>query len=193
MFPWPGMITCFRKCQATDASRNSCRWEVPCHLISFQPATSTNMVHTNEIRKEYPSSRQILGRHHNKEVFQECVFVCYTRFRLVVLQERICICIQRDVESPGRCSWFITAWQELGTCAELNHFSHLSVIDMCFEMDWNLSVFVWLCVCTCMSSPRRTFPERSRWTRLLGMDGLALSDWQRLFTPKTHQHRYRQT
>lgn len=43
------------------------------------------------------------------------------------------------------------------------------------------------CVCTCMSSPRRTFPERSRWTRLLGMDGLALSDWQRLFTP-THTH-----
>ena len=39
-----------------------------------------------------------------------------------------------------------------------------------------------------MSSPRSIFPERSRWTRLLGMDGLALSDWQRLFTPKTHTH-----
>lgn len=37
-----------------------------------------------------------------------------------------------------------------------------------------------------MSSPRRTFPERSRWTRLLGIEGLALSDWQRLFTPATH-------
>lgn len=41
-------------------------------------------------------------------------------------------------------------------------------------------------MCTCMSSPRRTFPERSRWTRLLGMDGLAHSDWQRLFTPNRH-------
>lgn len=41
-----------------------------------------------------------------------------------------------------------------------------------------------------MSSPRSIFPERSRWTRLLGMDGLALSDWQRLFTPTTHRRRF---
>lgn len=48
-------------------------------------------------------------------------------------------------------------------------------------------------VATCMSSPRSMFPERSRWTRLLGMDGLALSDWQRLFTPIKHTHTHART
>lgn len=35
------------------------------------------------------------------------------------------------------------------------------------------------------SSPRRMFPERSRWTRVVAVKGLALSDWERLFTPAT--------
>lgn len=35
------------------------------------------------------------------------------------------------------------------------------------------------------SSPRRTFPERSRWVRVVAVNGLALSDWERWFTPAT--------
>lgn len=35
------------------------------------------------------------------------------------------------------------------------------------------------------SSPRRMFPERSRWVRVVAVSGLALSDWERLFTPAT--------
>lgn len=31
----------------------------------------------------------------------------------------------------------------------------------------------------------RMFPERSRWTRVVAVKGLALSDWERLFTPAT--------
>lgn len=37
------------------------------------------------------------------------------------------------------------------------------------------------------SSPRRAFPERSRWVRVEAVRGLALRDWQRLFTPATRE------